>query len=211
MEPERRPFALQWSLRTMLLLTAVVAVWVAHFHLRSENSRLAREVTSMTRLSPELVVEDERQIAAVLLPQLSSQGTRWDIYLPEGDYLLRLATRGIDEQGFAPLVDETSIRPGKHRLELLRYEEGESWRIAVTIDGRRSIDVEEELKWDTSDMANTDNPFVDCKQVPADEPVVLYRRRAAFQGTNLLALGPVNGILLWIERIEPADSAGGEP
>lgn len=57
-KPRKHPFAVQWSLQTLFLLTAVVAVWAGYLSYRHQLSRLEAEIAAMQRLEAELTVED---------------------------------------------------------------------------------------------------------------------------------------------------------
>ncbi len=207
MAESERPFVLQWNLRTMFSLTAVMAVWIAYSCLLLQNARLQQEITLMQEWDGELLIKDTEQIAVVRLPETWNDENRWDIHLPEGEYVMRLATREIGEQGLAPVVEETVVNSGKHRIELLQSDEGEYRRIAVMVNDRSLIKTAE-----ASDKKTVGSSVLaglsTCTQFPPQEPVVLYRRRF-IPGMGVNMVGYIgNGLLLWIERIEPADTAG---
>jgi hypothetical protein len=203
--PRRRRFRLQWSLQTLLLLTAAVAVWVAYFRLRQQIPRLEQEIDSLEQMARELIVEDEEQIAVVMLPQMWYDESRWDIYLPEGKYVMRLATRRIGEKGLAPAVRQTPIRGGRHRVELMRSDDGAGREITVLVDDRPVIEAEEGASWDPRGHSGGGSEFGKCVQRPADEPLVLFRRRfhrRSKGGGSVAPKGPTKGLMLWIERTD---------
>ncbi len=211
--PRKRRFRLQWSLQTLLLLTAAVAVWVAYVPLRQQIRRLEREIDAMQEMAGELIVEDSEQIAVVMLPQMWYDESRWEIYLPEGEYVMRLATRRIDtrtreidKKGLAHVVGESPISAGRHRIELLRSEDGRGQEITVLFDDRPVIEAEEAADWDPGCGSVGGSPIGRCAERPADEPLVLFHRR--FQkrlknGGSTSPKGPTEGLMLWIE---PADT-----
>ncbi len=195
----------------MLLLTAVVAVWVAYFCLRQQNTGLEREVAWMQEWACELVIEDTEQIAAVRLPQMWIDENRWDIHLPEGEYVMRLATREIGDQGFAPAAEETLVNSGEHRIELLHSNEGDLPRFTVMVDDQPLIETTEASDWEPGPSSMGGGNFGICTQLPPHEPVVLYRRRFTPKSGGISSNSITNGLLLWIERIEAADTAGEDP
>jgi hypothetical protein len=211
--PQERRFLLQWSLQTLFLLTAAVAVWIAYVRLHQQVSRLEQEVVSMQQMARELVIEDREQIAVVMLPQMWMDESRWEVYLPEGEYMMRLATRQIDEKGLALAVEETPISAGRHRIELLRPDEGAGREITVIVDDRPLIETEESPDWDPGPGSSGGSEFDSCVQRSAHEPVVLFRRRfnrRSNTGRSVAPKGPTEGLMLWIEPVEPADTAGAD-
>ncbi len=192
----------------MLLLTAVVAVWVAYFCLDRQISRLEQEIAWMQPWAGELVVEDTEQIAVAMLPQMWIDETRWEIHLPEGEYVMRLATREIGDQGVAPVVEETVVNSGEHRIGLLQSDERKCRKITVMVDDRPLIETTVASDWDPRRGYVGGGNFAICTQLPAHEPVVLYRRRFVPKSGPLTSNVLANGLLVWIERIEPTDTAG---
>ncbi len=204
--PHERRVVLQWSLKTLFLLTAVVAVWVAYLHFCYKTPRLKRRIATMQGLACELVINDRQQIAAVRLPQMWSKGQRWDVYLPRGRYVIRLATREVGEEQLAPVVEEKPILAGRHQIELIRSEEDGGRRITVLVDGQGVIDSEEDASWNPGrGSGGTGVSRTNGKD--AAEPLILSRDRfyqPITEGTSQTPEGPANGILLWIEQIAPA-------
>ena len=211
MAERARPFVLQWSLRTMFLLTAMVAVLVAYLCLLQQNARLERGVAGMQEWAGELVVEDTKQIAVMKLPETWYDENRWEIHLPEGEYVMRLATREIGEQGFAPAAEETPVNSGEHLIELLQSDEGDCRRITVMLDDQSLIETTEASDWDPGHGAPSGGISVRSTQLSPHEPVILFRRRFRPRPVGIMPKGITNGLLLWIERIKPPDTAGEGP
>ncbi len=195
----------------MLLLTAVVAVWVAYFSLHRQTFRLEQEIAWMREWDGELVIEDTEQIAVVMLPQMWIDEARWETHLPEGEYIMRLATREIGDQGVAPAAEETLVNSGEHRIELLQSDEGGRRRIMVIVDDRPVLKTTVASDWDPRRGYVGGGNFAICEQLPAHEPVVLFRRRFLPQSGPLTSNVLASGLLIWIERIEPAETAGEDP
>jgi len=202
----KRRFALRWSLQTLFLVTAVVAVWVAVFHYRQQITRLEREVTSMRQMAREFIIEDDEQIAVVMLPQTWFDESRWRIHLPKGEYMMRLATRQVAEKGLAPVVDEAPISPGRHEIELLQSEQGHGRKITVTVNDQPLIEVEERPDWITVGHGSVGGSEIGvCRQLSPDKPVVLFRRRFTRRSGNRSIITP-EGLMLWIEPVGPSDT-----
>lgn len=203
--PDRRPW--QVGLRTVFLLTAVVAVWIAVSINRRDIATLESRIASMRSMARELVVEDATRIAVVKREELWYDDNGWEVYLPDGSYRLCLATRGVDQQGFAPGMKTTPVAPGRHRLTLDQTQDGEGRRIAAVWDGQKRLESVEPKGWDPGTGSSGGGEFSRSQQLPAGEPLVLLRRRFMgprdAQGRSTTPDGPTEGILLWIERTGP--------
>ena len=211
--PAIRRAVLQWNLRTLFLLTAVVAVWLAYFRFRQEDPRLEHQIALMREMAHELIVEDRQQAAVVRLPGLWDDETRWDVYLPEGDYTIRLATRGIDAEELASSEGEASLHSGRHRVELRQSKFEVSPSVSVFVDKELVVEITEDSDWFPGEAWLGGGRFVNSQQLPASDPVVLYRRRFAERQSDGAVEIPENpnGILLWIEQINPTQSTSQAP
>jgi hypothetical protein len=203
--PRNRRITLQWSLQTLLLLTAVVAVWTGYLHYRREIPQLEQEIEAMRWMTRELIVEDPHQAAVVKLDELWMDDHRWDVYLPEGTYVIRLATRKIGKQYPSPVTAEAPIAAGRHRIELQRDKGEEGWKITVLVDDEPSIETAETPDWDPGHGSEGSGGFSISTQLPPDKPIDLHRLRfkqATKPGQYKAPQEPTEGLLLWIERVE---------
>jgi hypothetical protein len=202
---ERSRFAPQWSLLTLLLLTAAVAVWVGYFRYRYEIPALEQEIDQMKRMVRELIVEDPQQIAVVKLAEMWMDDQRWDIHLPEGEFVIRLATRQIGKAGLAPVAAEAPIDSGRHQVELQKNDSEDGWRITVLVDDRPAIEAAEEAGWYPGRGSEGPGGITICEQQPPERPVELHRHRFSQRtksGTYKAPEEPTNGLLLWVERVD---------
>ena len=208
-----RPCRKRWQVgtRTLFLLLAAIAVWLAFFINRRENVRLEARIAAMTPFSEELVVIDPTSFAMVRQRQQWSDEVCWDIYLPNRSHRLCLATREIDDQGLAPVMKSRMINAGRHRLVLRQRLEQGSWRVTVTEDGTERIKVEEPKDWmEGHDWGERSRNWPNSSR-PADEPLVLLRRRFYRRthptenqyGTPKI---PSEGIMLWVEEASGLES-----
>jgi hypothetical protein len=194
----------QVSLRTLVLLMAAIAVWLTWSVNRRQNALLEARIRSMVPLAHELVVDDLGKIAVVKREESWMDDNRWEIFLPAGQYRLCLATRTVAEQGLAPVVSSKPITAGRHDLSLDQKRDGDGWRVTAGWDGQALLTVAEPKEWDAGRGASSDPRFGVSEQVPADRPVVLYRRRFMHEtakGGSTTPVGHTEGILLWIERV----------
>jgi hypothetical protein len=200
-QPRRRRW--QLGVRTLLLLMAAIAVWMAYFVNRRHNAALAARIKAMVPLAHELVIEDARKIAVVKLEEYWFDENRWEVYLPAGQYRLCVATHGIDKNGLAPVVKSTPIEAGRHLLALEQQRDNDVWRITALWDGRERIAVEEPKDWDPGTGSVGGGDYSLSEQLPPDQPAVLFRRRfmrEVGKGRTTTPNGPTEGLMLWIER-----------
>ncbi len=130
---------------------------------------------------------------------------QWELYLPPGAYRLCMATRQIDNHGLAPVVKSVPFFAGRHRLALEQRDLKSGWRVVVTCDGAERIVAEEPKGWDEGSGSTGGGEFSTNAQLPADQPVVLFRRRFSKRvpgqagSSSQTPNGPTEGLMLWIE------------
>jgi hypothetical protein len=200
--PPRRSGRWQVGIRSLFLLMAVVAVWLAVVINCQQSAYLEDRIRVMQPIARELIVDDPSKVAVVRLDDLWMDENRWDVHLPPGNYRLCVATRKVGYDGLAPMVESAPIAPGRHRLGLEIRQKGENWRIRVTSDGAELRVIEETSDWaSSSSMGGGD--YSTSTQLPAGEPVILYRRRYLQDGPAEIGSrepdGPTEGLLMWIE------------
>ncbi|MEX2176135.1 MAG: hypothetical protein WD872_17365 [Pirellulaceae bacterium] len=213
--PEKQPRRFTWQigLRSLFLLTTAIAVWTVYYSNTREIDRLELRIADMRPLVRELVVEDEEQFAVVKLEQHWYDENRWSVYVPSGEFRLYLATREIDEEGLAPVVASVPLAAGRHLLahDNVALPDDEGWRVTVHAGERLVLSTEEPQEWNPAFGWSEGGQFDRSEQLPADKPMVLFRRRftqPAPGGRSTTPTGPTDGIMLWIE---PAGGARDDP
>ncbi len=111
--PGRRRW--QVGLRTLFLLMAAIAVWMGYSVNLRDNAALRARIEAMIPIAHELVIDDDAKIAVVKMEPYWYDENRWEIHLPDGSYRLCIATRGVDENGFAPVKKSAAIGAGRHQ------------------------------------------------------------------------------------------------
>lgn len=204
----RRSWLPQVGLRSLFLLVAAIGVWTSYFiNLREINSLNAR-ITTVRPLARDLVIDDPSQVAVVKLQEMWYDENRWDVYLPEGQYQVCIATREITEDGIARASNRKPIPSGRHRIAFEQQDGTTGRRLVVNLDDAKLLSVEESSDWDPGRGSVGGGQFSVSEQSPANQPVVLFRRRFMLLQSGSVSstpTGPVNGILLWIERTNGAD------
>ena len=199
---------LQFGLRGMLLLTALVAVWGTHFLNMRSTEQLKARVAVMRHMAAELTVDDPSRITVVKLPPLWYDEQKWDVFLPADGYRLCLATEEVDEKGFAPVDQAVSLPEGRVRLELVQNRNDRGWRVTILQDDREAMAVDKPTRWDAGVGSSGGGHFDRQQELAADEQVVLMRRRFTIKSTNNYETppGPTAGVLLWIEKRTAGDT-----
>jgi hypothetical protein len=201
-----RPGRRRWQvgLRSLFLLMAAIAVWMAYFINLRHNATLRTRIAAMIPIAHELVIEDASKIAAVKLEPYWYDENRWGIYLPDASFRLCIATRGVDEKGLAEVVKSAPIGGGRHQLELETTKADDVWRVRALWDAKELLAVEEPKDWKPGGGSIGGGYFSVGEQISPDQPAVLFRRRFLRKERTGVAptSGPTEGILLWIERAD---------
>jgi hypothetical protein len=203
----------QIGLRTVFLLVAAIAVWLTYFINRRENASLAARIETMVPLAAhELVVDDPTQIAVVKLDPTQiavvkleehwAEENRWEIHLPDRTYRLCLATRGINEDGLAPIMKSSPLAAGRHLLALDQQLDKDVWHITTLRDEASLISLEETKEWSAGSGIVGGGYYSQSEQLAPDRPLILYRRRfmrPPGNGPMTSSVATTDGVLLWIE------------
>jgi len=197
-------------LRTLLLLTAAIAVWIAHAKNRHDNDKFTTQIAAMRPLAHELVIADPEQIAVVKQDERWYDQNDWKIYLPEGSYVLNLASREITEDKLVTPAKSVPITAGQHHLAVdqKRNADGSS-QVTVAVDGEVLMTIDEPAGWDPGHGSSGGGHFSTSTQLPPKEPLILFRRRFTEltpTGTYSAPAGPSNGLLLWIVPAQKVSS-----
>jgi hypothetical protein len=205
-EAETAPRRSRWqfSLRMILLLTAAVGVWTAEIANRYEIQSLEKRINAMRPLARELIINDRNQIAVVKLEEHWYDANEWRVYLPPGEYQLRLATQDIPSQGFPSPQQTALLKSGEFELSIMQKKQTDGHRVQVLKDGAVFMTADEPKNWDPGVGSSGGGQFSNSVQLKPSEPVVLFRRRfsqPAGKGSSTTPMEPCAGVMLWIEPI----------
>jgi hypothetical protein len=196
----------QIGVRTILLLTAAVAVWLTYALERRRIADLTPRIASLSPLARELVVHDPGKIAVVKREELWYDENRWDVHLPAGrQYRLCLATRGIAERGFPAPAASALLPPGRHVIAVDQVKHGDGWRVGAECDGTRLVSMTEPKEWDPGSGSTTSGNYPVSEQFAPERPVILFHRRFMGprdeRGRSSTPNGRTAGVMLWIEPV----------
>ena len=203
--PRRRRW--QWNLWTIILLTAAVASWTAYFEISSRTEKARSEVETLETLARRLTVTNPDQFAVVEPHPLWQDDNRYQVYLPAGQmYRLKLATREVDNQGLAVPRWQAAIARGEHEIAFVQKKlpDDQGWQVTITVDGQALIEGHEPAEWCDGRGWSGSGGYSRVTQLPVDKPLILLRRRFSIAqpggGSSVPHQGPLNGMLLWIEK-----------
>lgn len=204
----RGPARSRWQvgLRSLLLLMAVAGAWAAYVANRVQIPQVQRRIDVLSPLVRELKIDDLTQVAAVLLEPRWYDEHRWQIYLPEGEYRVCLATRQIGQADFPAQFVHVPLPAGQQLLELKRIPgpdpDKKVGRISVWLNDRELVGIDETPDWHANNSSVGGCPFSECTQFPVAKPITLFRRQYMTPGPNGSEYKPNqigDGILVWIE------------
>ncbi|PHR90944.1 MAG: hypothetical protein COA78_34285 [Blastopirellula sp.] len=200
------PKWLQFSVLTIMLLTATVGVWVAQIQTTEQTEQMRLEIPNLQKAARELIITDPGQYTAVRHHETWNDDFRWRIYLPEGhQYQLALATEKIDD-GILPAPFDTKImKPGEYELEL-RYkkQKDDSYRITVLLDEEVIFEQLHPAGWNDNSGSRGASNISDSLQRGLDRPLEIMRTRFHVRdekGNSSTPKEPSNGIVIWLDTV----------
>ncbi|MGY8769344.1 MAG: hypothetical protein ACKVH8_13080 [Pirellulales bacterium] len=201
------PRLLQFSVLTIMLLTAAVGVWVAQIQTTEQTEQMRLEIPSLQKAARELIITDPNQYAAVQHPMIWNNDFRWRIYLPEDhQYQLAFATEEIDSNNLVEPFDTKVIEPGEYELELqYEKEKDDSFRITVLLDKEVIFEKLHPAGWNDNSGSSGSSNISDSVQRDVDAPLEIMRTRfhqRDEKGNTSSAKGPTNGILIWLDTLK---------
>lgn len=196
----------QVSIRTVLLLTALVAMLLGLWRNQLTIQELSQKISVSRKILNDLVVDDEQQYAATkVLPSWYGE-YNWDVYLPPRNetgknYSIKIAVDNIDEGNFPTAATSIPIEPGRHNVRINTARLSVDQSLPVVIDKKDSTSVPFSRKG--TSYSSSSNGVETCMQQAVDKPLVLYRMRymsPSPNGSYTSTKGPVEGVMIWVER-----------
>ena len=131
-----------FSLLTILILTAVIALGTALGMTLRKNQSLKRRFEELSALSGRLEVEDERRLDSAEMPRIADDYFSWQVHVPKQDrFELRLGIGEMSKNGVPPLVGSVPIPAGQHRVTLYTGDStDDDFLYRVYLDGKQVIE-----------------------------------------------------------------------
>jgi len=217
-----RYFRPRFSILTLLILTALVAVVLSHIQTSRELSRVRQNLTTARNELSYIDADDGSKIYAVALPTFGPTQWRWRIQLPAtGKYRIRSSfSSKIPESGWpvestfhdhAFLDSRGQPLPGGEPFILtvaVHKNESQQWVTTIqTPDRSETRRIENAPQWleAGSFIGWTYNVYGNNGTVSAAAadplPILIYRKGKTVPGGTTVEMQPTDGMLFWIERI----------
>ncbi len=193
-EPAIRGWLPKFRLRTLLLLIAATATWIAWFESRRTIQRETLALEQLHVLAPELLVRNEREYACLKIDR-NDDFREFEYYLPQGrTYQLKLSSmEAIPEKGPWEVDEVVTIEAGRHRLII----DEDTNRIRISIDGKQVMDTPRQPLTGSSYSSNGASSSFTSQWYPLDKPLLLIQLRE--YKNNRSSPLPVPGYVLWID------------
>ncbi|MFO0868183.1 MAG: hypothetical protein U0935_04485 [Pirellulales bacterium] len=195
-------FRWQVRLRTLLLLMAACASWLAWYGNDRETLRLTAQLAVLRPLACVLRIEDPHRHAVVLRDPQWYDESIWELYLAPGSYRVCLATREVASSDFPSKYVTATLGAGRHQVEWRQVPHETGERGEVWANGQLLLSIDETLDWNSRLGSVGGNTSSVLRQASPSERLELFRRRFTQRqpdGGMATPTGPTNGVLLWIE------------
>jgi len=203
-ETPRRPQRLRFSIRTLLLVTTIVALSITVVMLQREVGPLREEVARLRNEVGELNVGDLKKLHAIRIDTDSELEWKWRIWVPEGvSYRLRSNGGQIPKEGYPGQGGTMYLRePGEHVIRYLirRDPRNGHWNGSLhTQTGSVGKDHQPWVEWSTRTSASG-GVGSSTQSFETDQPVEIIRHRVSEKTDSSANIeDPAAGFVIWLE------------
>ncbi|MEO1614770.1 MAG: hypothetical protein AAFV88_02910 [Planctomycetota bacterium] len=169
---------LRFQLRSLLLFTLAIAVWLPGFFFWKEKQSIESDLRILRQLSPDLAIIDEDKICIRVLPSVWSNITSWRYYLPEDTGMeIHLASEGINSLGAPREFQSMRLPAGIHRLDLKSTTKNGERNHVLYLDREVVISQNGGVEFDSYSTSSTSGVTNQSSAYPLDESLVLKTSR----------------------------------
>jgi hypothetical protein len=198
-----RPIGSRFSLLTLLLLTAIIALSITVAMLYRELLPLREEVTLLRNELGELRVEDVTKLHAIRAETDNELEWKWRIWLPQGArYRLRGSGGSIPEHGYPTSGGAITLRePGE---QVIRYtirrdpRDGQWYGTLQAQGGSVGKDQHRWVEW-SSKSSTESGVGTSTRSFRPEEQVELVRFRVSQAKSSEDIENPSDGFMIWLE------------
>lgn len=146
---QQRTSVLTFSLKNLLILTALIAVALAIGLAYKNHWYLMQKRQSLLEASGRLKVSNLDELAVAKQPKITPDADTWLVYVPEGrSYQLNLGIGEFPSDSIPQSYESVSIPSGQHRVTFVRADSAiEDFRYTVYIDGVQVIEKSMGSQW----------------------------------------------------------------
>ena len=202
-DASNRRRGLRFSLLTLLLVMAIVALSITVAMLYVELGPLRKEVAELRTEVGRLNIEDPTKLHVMRVESDNDLEWKWRIWIPEGaSYRLRSSGGSVPKQGFPTDGGTMYLRePGEHviRYVIRRNPRDDQWygRLQTEI-GSVGSDQQPWVEW-ASMSARSAGPGSATQSFDADQRVEIIRHRVSQAKSSEDIDDPAAGFLIWLE------------
>lgn len=140
--PQQGKSKLTFSLKNLLIMTAMIAVALAIGLACNTYWSLLQKRQSLLEASGRLKVSNLDELAAAKQPKILSDADTWLVHVPEErPYKINLGIGELSSESIPQSYESVSIPSGQHRVTFIRADSAsEDFRYTVYIDGVRVIE-----------------------------------------------------------------------
>lgn len=125
----------RFNLLSLFLIVACAAVWMSYRVNQDHYRQLKNEISGLKAKVGELDVLDPALFASQELPMCWSDKPKWQVWVPDGEFDLCIAT-SYASPGVRDALYRSRIAPGMRHISMDAVGKGEEWKIGVTVDGQ---------------------------------------------------------------------------
>jgi hypothetical protein len=140
-DSQKQVLAFTFSIKHLLLLTAMIAVGVAIGRAYQENGFLKQKRDELLGAAGRLQVNNSDEVVAAEQPKVAPDTNSWLVHIPDGrDYKLCLGVGEFYSESVPLPYESVSIPSGQHRVTFVRFDSAsQEFRYLVYIDGVQVI------------------------------------------------------------------------
>ncbi len=212
--PTDRKTRFRFSLRHILALTAIIAVWTAVWLAVRANARLTQVRSDLLALSSRLDVVNVDRLQSVAYPPVAKDVQTWEVHVPDDKpFELRFSVATVSQAGMPDEYEKIPIAPGRHRITLHTADHAdEDYRFTVFVDGLSVVEKTMGYEWmpDGWQQASGLNPPSDIRGETASmlhlagesyTPRMNYEANTYFNGQSDEWVSQP-GYRLWIDQAD---------
>jgi hypothetical protein len=198
-----RHFLPQFSLLTVLLLTAIAAMALVIALFWHEIGPLRTEVRQLRNEVGKLTIDDTAKPAVILVHSNTPFTWKWRIWVPAGhSYRVRWCDAAIPRIGFPTAANGTLALDGPREYVVTYRIQDDGWS---TLDAAGETVRGNQQNWVAWPSRSIEGESVDERTETYDlgKPIVLIRMRVSNQNGSVPTMAdPADGFMIWIEPIK---------
>ena len=197
------PKRARYSMRTLIVVTTIIALSITVAMLYREVGPLREELARLRNEVGELNIEDPTKLHAIRVDTNSELEWKWRIWIPEGaSYRLRAHGGPVHQQGYPIRGGTMHLRePGEHviRYRIRRDPRDGRWNGSLhTQTGSVGKDHQPWVEWSSRTSAGS-GVGSSTRSFETDQQVEIIRHRVSQASSSANIEDPAAGFVVWLE------------